>query len=107
MKKLSACLLACGMTVILAGCVAPMGPVGGIGGCIYTDVSGAMAATSNAAATKTGTATSTGILGVATGDSSISAAAANGGITKIHHVDYHTMTVLGVYGKTTVTVYGE
>jgi hypothetical protein len=44
---------------------------------------------------------------VATGDSSIKAAAANGGITKISHVDYHTTAVLGVYAKTTVTVYGE
>ena len=54
-----------------------------------------------------GQATSTGIICVATGDSSIKTAAANGGITKISHVDYHTTSVLGLYTKTTVTVYGE
>jgi hypothetical protein len=107
MKKLSVCLLACGMAGLFTGCVGPMGQIGGIGGSIYTDVSGAIGATGNAVSTKSGSSTSTGILGIATGDSSINAAAANGGITKIHHVDYHTMTILGVYGKTTVTVYGE
>jgi hypothetical protein len=74
---------------------------------IYTDVSGAVVATSHEGSTKVGEASSTGILGVATGDSSIKTAAANGGITRIHHVDYHTTTVMGVYGKTTVRVYGD
>jgi hypothetical protein len=46
-------------------------------------------------------------IGFASGDSSIKAAAANGSITKIEHVDYHTTSVLGIWGKTTVTVYGE
>jgi hypothetical protein len=54
-----------------------------------------------------GSATSKGIICVATGDSSIKAAAANGGITKISHVDYHVTAVLGLYVETTVTVYGE
>jgi len=31
----------------------------------------------------------------------------NGGITKIHHVDYKTEVVLGIYAKLTVIVYGE
>ena len=48
-----------------------------------------------------------GIICFATGDSSIKAAAANGGITKISHVDYHTTSVLGLWAKTTVMVYGE
>jgi len=91
----------------LTGCVAPLGPVGGVGGIIYTDVSGPVGMTSNGTSTKIGQATSQGILGVATGDSSIKTAAANAGITKIHHVDYHISSVLGVYAKTTVTVYGE
>jgi hypothetical protein len=81
--------------------------MGAVNGMIYTDVSGAGGATSNTGSSKKGEACSQGILGVATGDSSIQAACANGGITKIHHVDYHVMSVLGVYGKTTVTVYGE
>ena len=84
-----------------------MGPVGGVGGLFYTDVSGAVCATGNPGGTKMGQATSQGIVGVATGDSSIKTAAANGGITKISHVDYHVESVLGVYSKTTVTVYGD
>ena len=92
---------------LAAGCVGPMGPVGGVGGGIYTDVSGPIGATSNTLGSKMGQATSEGIICVATGDSSIKAAAANGGITKISHVDYHTTSVLGLYAKTIVTVYGE
>ena len=106
MKRVALCSLAAGL-VALTGCVGPMGLVGGVGGGIYTDVSGPIGATSNTAGTKVGQATSTGIICVATGDSSIKTAAANGGITKISHVDYHTTSILGVYAKTTVTVYGE
>jgi hypothetical protein len=84
-----------------------MGAVGGVGGTIYTDVSGPVGATSNTAGSKMGQAVSTGILGFATGDSSIKTAAANGGVTKISHVDYHVTSVLGVYAKTVVTVYGD
>lgn len=106
MKRVVLCSFAAGL-VALTGCVGPMGPVGGVGGLVYTDVSGPVGATSNTAGTKMGQATSTGIICVATGDSSIKAAAANGGITKISHVDYHTTSVLGLWAKTTVTVYGE
>jgi hypothetical protein len=107
MKKLAASSLAAALAAFLTGCVAPMGTVGSIGGSIYTDVSGPIGISDNAASPKRGEATSTGILGFASGDSSIKAAAASAGITKIHHVDYHTMNVLGVYGKTTTIVYGE
>jgi hypothetical protein len=106
MKRVIVCSLAAGL-VVLTGCVGPMGPVGSVGGLVYTDVSGPLGATSNAGGSKMGQASSTAIICVATGDSSIKTAAANGGITKISHVDYHTTSVLGVYAKTTVTVYGE
>lgn len=107
MKKLIGYSSVVALAGLVAGCVAPMGPVGGVAAGIYTDVSGPVAATSNPAGSKMGQASSTGIICVATGDSSIKTAAANGGITKISHVDYHTTSVLGVYTKTTVTVYGE
>jgi hypothetical protein len=68
---------------------------------------GPVAVTSNSGSSKMGEATSTAILGFATGDSSIKAAAAAGSITKISHVDSHTTVILGVYGKTTTIVYGE
>jgi len=31
----------------------------------------------------------------------------NGGITRIHHIDYETLGILGVYAKYTTIVYGE
>lgn len=107
MKRLFSYSSVAVFAVLAAGCVGPMGPVGGVGGTIYTDVSGPVLATSHTSSTKTGEASSQGILGFAMGDSSIQAAAANGGITKIQHVDYHTKSILGIYAKTTVTVYGE
>ena len=107
MKKLIGYSSAVAVAALFTGCVGPMGPVGAAGGMLYTDVSGPVLATSNSGATKMGEATSTGIICVATGDSSIKTAAANGGITKIQHVDYHVTSVLGLYVKTVVTVYGE
>jgi hypothetical protein len=107
MKKLIGYSSSLGLVALLAGCVGPMGGAGGTWGTIYTDVSGAGSATSNSGASKVGEATSEGVLGFAWGDSSIKAACAAGNITKIQHVDYHVTGVLGVYAKTTVTVYGE
>jgi len=107
MKKLIGYSSSLGLVALLAGCVGPMGSAGGTGGSIYTDVSGAGGVTSNTGASKVGEATSEGVLGFAWGDSSIKAACAAGNITKIQHVDYHVTNVLGVYNKTTVTVYGE
>ena len=107
MKKLIGYSSVVAVVGLVTGCVGPMGPVGGVGAGIYTDVSGPIGATSNTAGSKMGQASSSAIICVATGDSSIKAAAANGGITKISHVDYHTTSVLGVWAKTTVTVYGE
>ena len=107
MKKAIICLSATAVALMFAGCVMPSGPVGGLCGSIYTDASGPVTATSNAGSSKKGEATQQGILGFVNGDSSIRTAAANGGITKISHLDYHTTHGLGLYGKTTVTVYGE
>ena len=56
---------------------------------------------------KRGEATQTGIVLFSTGDASIEAAMKNGKITKIHHVDYKTTTVLFLYTKQTTIVYGE
>ena len=95
------------MVMLGTGCVGPNGPLVGTVGEIYTDVSGPVSVTSNVGASKVGTATSKGVIGFAWGDSSIKEAAANGGITKIQHVDYHVTSLLGIYSELTVTVYGE
>lgn len=107
MKKSIVCLSAVALAGLLTGCVGPMGPIAGVGAGIYTDVSGPIAATSNPIGSKRGDATAEGIVCFAKGDASIKAAAENGGITKISHVDYHTQSILGIWAKTTVTVYGE
>jgi hypothetical protein len=107
MKKLIGYSSVVAVAGLLAGCVGPMYTVGGVGGWVYSNVSGPVLATSHSASSKMGSATAQGILGIAWGDSSIKTAADSAGITKIQHVDYHTVNVLFVYAKTTVTVYGE
>ncbi len=44
---------------------------------------------------------------VATGDASIEAAAKQGGITVIHHVDWEVKNILGIIGTYRCNVYGE
>jgi hypothetical protein len=57
---------------------------------------------------KSGEACSTSILGiVATGDSSLVAAAKAGGITKIGTVDFAYTRILGIYGQVCTQVTGE
>ena len=56
---------------------------------------------------KRGQAKATGIICFATGDASIGAAMRNGGITKIHHVDYDVKNILFLYNEVTTIVYGE
>ena len=77
-------------------------------GCLVTNVNAPITATSNANVSKTGAASCSSILGViALGDASQQAAMKNGGITKIHHVDFNSFSILGIYAKFTTTVYGE
>ena len=57
---------------------------------------------------KHGSATCHSYLGLcAVGDASIEAAAKAGGITKIHHVDFKSHSVIGIYAEFTTIVYGE
>ena len=55
-----------------------------------------------------GSASAESLLGIiATGDASVRAAARQGGISEIYFVDYHARSVLGIYAKYTVYVYGK
>ena len=56
---------------------------------------------------KCGKATSKGIVLYTSGDSSIKAAMDNGGITKVHHIDYEVFNILNVFSKATTIVWGE
>ena len=91
--------------LFLPACAFVMSPL--YGG-VFTDAKYGWNATSNTGMMKHGEAMAQSVLGlVATGDASISAASAAGGITKIHHVDYHAWSILGIYAKFTTHVYGE
>ena len=89
--------------VLLGGCTM----VTPVNGSLYTAVTGPVAVGNATGSDKMGEATSTGILGFATGDSSIEKAMQNGGITKVHHVDCKVQNILGIYAKYTTVVYGE
>ena len=56
---------------------------------------------------KVGRSEAMGILIVGVGDSSISTAAQNGSISKIHHVDSEQLNILGIYSRNVTIVYGE
>ncbi len=104
-KPALAALLA---AVLLAGAsCASTKPVG----ILYTDIRVPVTTGNAADATaspKVGVAVSKSVLGlVATGDSSITAACANGGIRKIHHVDWEANSILGLFSTYRCVVWGE
>lgn len=99
----------------MTGCVSNMFPGGPTpAGYIVTNVTApsqalAVAVDPAAKATKKGSATSGAVLGlIAFGDSSVNAAMADAGITKVHHVDYNINSILGgIWLGMTTIVYGE
>lgn len=56
---------------------------------------------------KKGVASSKGIILFNTGDASIGAAMREGGLSKVHHVDYDVTNILFLYNEIKTTVYGE
>ena len=106
MKKIIGCLVLIMLSAgSFMGCAMVVAPVNGG---IYTDLKVPGTATSNIGFAKVGTGECTSILGLlAIGDCSISTAMKNGNITKIHHVDHDAMSILWIYAKYTVKVYGE
>lgn len=92
--------------LLLSSCaMSMMQPVTGT---IYSEVKGPLAVTGNSGSSKVGTAECQSILGaVALGDASIEAAAKEAGITKIHHVDTESKSILGIIAWFKVVVYGE
>lgn len=93
------------VALVLGGCAAGPSMTTGYW---YTDQSGPMIATGEHAPSKVGKATAVSILGlVGTGDASLKAAMENGGITRVHHVDFHTRSILGLFAQTQVMVYGQ
>ena len=88
-----------------SGCVLVMSPTTGS---VVTQTKGPVSGVdNNVGQTKIGEAECTGIVFVAMGDASIKKAMENGDITKIHHVDHESLSVLGLYAKYKTIVYGE
>lgn len=100
--KLLAVLAVFGM--LFMGCAAARQPVTGFW---FSDVKGPEAV-AGGAATKTGEACATSILGlIATGDASIETAKKAGGITEVSHVDHHSTSILGLFAKYCTEVRGR
>ena len=91
--------------VTLAGCMPVASPLTGI---IYTEVKYGMYSTTATGATKEGKACGQTILGwVATGDASVTAAKAAGGVTTVAHIDHTAKNVLGIIGEWCTIVKGS
>jgi hypothetical protein len=106
------------MVRLLMRCSAILVGLVGIGGCmpvaaptigvLYTDVKYGDTATTSTSATKEGKACAQTILAmVATGDASIAAAKANGGITEVSFVDHTANSILGIVGEWCTIVKGK
>jgi uncharacterized protein YceK len=90
----------------LSGCASVSSPVGN--GLLFTSVQAPVAVTASSAASKSGSACATNILGiVATGDASLKAAKANGNITKVTSVDHNSTSVLSLFSTYCTVVTGE
>ena len=89
----------------LGGCQIVASPLAGV---IYNETKYGDIATDEAGATKEGKACGTSILGwVATGDASVQAAKAAGGITKVASVDHSAKNILGIFGEWCTIVRGN
>lgn len=105
MKKELLLLTAAGGLLVLTGCQPVASPLMGI---LYNETKFGWEATSNTNATKEGKACANTIMGlVATGDASISAAKAAGGITEVAHVDHSAKSVIGIIGEFCTIVKGK
>jgi hypothetical protein len=94
------------LATLMGGCiVAPFQPPMGI----VSVVKAPLSTEGNFnAGSKSGEASVVSILGiVSTGDCSIDAAAKDGGLNKVNHLDYDYMNIFGIYQKVTVIAYGE
>jgi hypothetical protein len=108
MKQLKFVLTLAGISVAalsLAACQIVATPAAGW---IVTDVKYGDSATTATAATKEGKACTTSILGwVSSGDASVAAAKAAGGITTVASVDHSAHQILGIVGEWCTIVKGS
>ena len=106
MKKKNLCHLvfsALVIAVLTSSC-----SVLGLTGSIYTQVKAPHALNVNEVGTKVGTSEALSVLGlVAIGDYGYNEAISKGNIKKVSHVDVETFSVLGLFTKVKLYVYGN
>ena len=91
--------------IMMSGCQPVASPLMGI---FFNDTKYGYIATTDTDATKEGKACAQSIMGlVATGDASISAAKAAGGITQVAHIDYTAHSILGIVADFCTIVKGK
>lgn len=94
--------------MVITGCAAGVNMQAPVVGGLYANYRAPLAVGVDAMPYKVGAAECTSILGwVASGDCSITAAAKNGGIARIQHVDYEFTQILMIFATYKVIVYGE
>ena len=106
MNKMLSLSTALGLAFGSTGCVgAPVVPPLGL---IYTEIDAPLFIGPGGTGAKRGESSVVSILGlVSTGDGSVKAAAAAGGITNVERTDYEFMNFLGIYQRYTTVVYGN
>ena len=108
MKQIKVALTLVGISVAalsLSACQIVASPLSGT---IFNETKYGNIATAETATTKEGKACASSVLGwVATGDASIVAAKANGGITKVTSVDHYAKNLLGIFGEWCTIVKGS
>lgn len=106
MQKIIALSLLCAGAVMMTGCIMPMkGTV--MAPLTLEHIASEPVVDNSVRPLKRGETTSGGIIMFGTGDGSIGTAMLNGGITKVHHVDYSVMNILYLYTEIKTIVYGE
>jgi hypothetical protein len=107
MKNLLMVGLCAVMLGSLSGCAMATGGSNGVTGFIYSGYRSS-GVVGTGTGNKTGQSCASSILGwIAVGDASITAAAEEGKITQIHHVDHDQMDILGLYATSCTTVVGQ
>lgn len=108
MKQIKVALTLVGITAAalsLTACQIVYSPMAGTS---FNETKYGNIATAETATTKEGKACGSSIMGwVATGDASIAAAKANGGITKVTSVDHSAKNILGIFGEWCTIVKGN
>ncbi|MCX7726804.1 MAG: TRL-like family protein [Chitinispirillaceae bacterium] len=105
MLMISFFLIGCGTTIPPARLASVISPVNGL---YYIETNAPLTATENNTYSKVGSAMCSSFFGlVAIGDATIETASKKAGITKIHHIDYRSFNIFGIYASYTIYVYGE